>query len=97
MTTTSALSEALRRDAAVLLDAYRTGAWVPDPVERDLAEGLARGRWDAHLRLRGRNRSRCQYPGAQWCGTTRMEHTGAGWTHALSRPLSSGIRSPTSR
>jgi hypothetical protein len=36
-------------DAAVLLDSYRSGAWVPDPAERDLAEGLARGRWDAHF------------------------------------------------
>ncbi|WP_051950297.1 hypothetical protein [Actinacidiphila yeochonensis] len=49
MTTTSALSEALCRDAAVLLESYRSGAWVPDPAERELAEGLARSRWDAHV------------------------------------------------
>ncbi|MEC3992018.1 hypothetical protein VSR01_00065 [Actinacidiphila sp. DG2A-62] len=49
MTTTSALGQALCRDAAVLLESYRAGAWVPDPAERDLAEGLARGRWDAHF------------------------------------------------
>jgi hypothetical protein len=46
---TSVWAEALRRDAAVLLDSYRAGTWVPDRAERDLAEGLARGRWDAHL------------------------------------------------
>jgi hypothetical protein len=40
VTTTNALAEALRRDAAVLLDSYRSGAWVPDPAERELAEGL---------------------------------------------------------
>lgn len=49
MTTTSALAEALRRDAAVLLESYRAGAWVPDPAERHLAEGLAHSRWDAHV------------------------------------------------
>ncbi|MFF7199130.1 hypothetical protein ACIOC1_33975 [Streptomyces sp. NPDC088197] len=49
MTTTSALGEALRRDAAVLLESYRSGTWVPDPAERDLAEALARGRWNAHF------------------------------------------------
>lgn len=45
----SALGEAVRRDAAVLLESYRASTWVPDPDERDLAEGLARGRWDAHF------------------------------------------------
>jgi hypothetical protein len=49
MTTTSALAEALRRDAAVLLESYRSGDWVPAPAERKLAEGLARSRWDAHV------------------------------------------------
>jgi hypothetical protein len=49
VTTESALGEALRRDAAVLLESYRAGTWVPDPAERDLAEGLARSRWDAHV------------------------------------------------
>ena len=49
VTTTSALAEALRRDAAVLLESYRAGTWVPDPAERELAEGLARSRWDAHV------------------------------------------------
>jgi len=43
------LAQALRRDAAVLLEAYRAGSWVPDAAERELAEGLARGRWDAHF------------------------------------------------
>ncbi|SEG94802.1 hypothetical protein SAMN05216223_13126 [Actinacidiphila yanglinensis] len=46
---TSGLAEALRRDAAVLLEDYRSGAWVPDPAERELAEGLGRSRWDAHV------------------------------------------------
>jgi hypothetical protein len=49
VTTTSALGAALRRDAAVLLESYRSGDWVPDPAERELAEGLAHGRWDAHF------------------------------------------------
>jgi hypothetical protein len=49
VTTTSALGEAVRRDAAVLLESYRSGTWVPDPAERELAEGLARSRWDAHV------------------------------------------------
>jgi hypothetical protein len=49
VTITSALGQALCRDAAVLLEGYRAGAWVPDPAERDLAEGLARGRWDGHF------------------------------------------------
>lgn len=49
MTTTSVLGEAVRRDAAVLLESYRAGTWSPDPAERDLAEGLARSRWDAHV------------------------------------------------
>ncbi|MCQ4084369.1 hypothetical protein NGB36_28255 [Streptomyces sp. RB6PN25] len=43
------LAEALRRDAAVLLDAYRTHRWVPQPGERELADELARGRWDAQF------------------------------------------------
>jgi hypothetical protein len=43
------LAEAVRRDAAVLLESYRAGTWAPDPAERDLAEGLARDRWDAHV------------------------------------------------
>jgi hypothetical protein len=43
------LAEALRCDAAVLLESYRAGTWVPDPAERELAEGLAHGRWDAHF------------------------------------------------
>lgn len=33
----------------MLLESYRAGTWVPGPAERDLAEGLARGRWDAHF------------------------------------------------
>ena len=45
--TTTALTEALHRDAAVLLAAYRSGTWVPAPAEVELAEGLARGRWEA--------------------------------------------------
>ncbi|CAG7623783.1 hypothetical protein [Actinacidiphila bryophytorum] len=28
---------------------YRAGTWVPEPTERELAEGLARSRWDAHV------------------------------------------------
>jgi hypothetical protein len=43
------LAEALRRDAAVLLESYRAGDWVPEAAERKLAEGLARSRWDAHV------------------------------------------------
>jgi hypothetical protein len=49
VTTTSALGEAVRRDAAVLLESYRAGTWVPVPAERDFAEALARARWDAHF------------------------------------------------
>jgi hypothetical protein len=45
--TTTALTEALNRDAGALLAAYRSGTWVPAPAERELVEGLARGRWDA--------------------------------------------------
>jgi hypothetical protein len=44
--TTTALAEALRRDAAALLEAYRAGTWTPEPEEHELAEGLAHGRWD---------------------------------------------------
>ena len=44
--TTTAIAEALCRDAAALLEAYRAGAWVPAPEEHDLAQVLARGRWD---------------------------------------------------
>jgi hypothetical protein len=44
--TTTAIAEALCRDAAALLEAYRAGAWVPAPEEQDLAQGLAHGRWD---------------------------------------------------
>jgi hypothetical protein len=40
------LAEALRRDAAALLDAYRAGTWVPAPEEHEFAEDLARGHWD---------------------------------------------------
>lgn len=47
--TTSAVAEALRRDAAVLLEEYRAGQWVPEPAEHELAEQVARGRWDAHF------------------------------------------------
>jgi hypothetical protein len=42
-----ALTEALRRDALVLLQAYQAGTWVPAPQEREFAEDLARGRWEA--------------------------------------------------
>ena len=42
-----ALAEALRRDAAALLEAYRAGTWVPAPEEREFAEDLARGVWGA--------------------------------------------------
>ncbi|MCA1224197.1 hypothetical protein [Streptomyces sp. 8L] len=46
--TTSVVAEALRRDAAVLLEEYRAGRWVPDPAEQELAElelcGVARHR-----------------------------------------------------
>ena len=44
--TTIALAEALCRDAAALLEAYQAGIWTPDAAEVELAEGLARGRWD---------------------------------------------------
>lgn len=47
--TTSVVADALRRDAAVLLEEYRDGRWVPDPAEHELAELVARGRWDAHF------------------------------------------------
>jgi hypothetical protein len=40
-------TEALHRDAAMLLEAYRAGTWVPDLAKRELAEDLARSRWDA--------------------------------------------------
>ncbi|MGW2415623.1 hypothetical protein ACWCV5_26060 [Streptomyces tubercidicus] len=39
-----ALADALRRDAAALLQQYRSGAWVPCAEERD----LARMQWNAH-------------------------------------------------
>jgi len=43
--TTTALADALRHDAAALLEAYRSRTWMPAPEEHDLAEGLARARW----------------------------------------------------
>lgn len=44
---TTVLTEALCRDAAALLEGYRAGTWVPAPEEHELAENLARSRWDA--------------------------------------------------
>ncbi|WP_329321633.1 hypothetical protein [Streptomyces sp. NBC_01262] len=43
--TTTALADALRRDAAALLEAYGNRTWTPAPEEHDLAEGLARALW----------------------------------------------------
>ncbi|MEV2235814.1 hypothetical protein AB0H69_45695 [Streptomyces phaeochromogenes] len=43
--TTIALADAVLRDAARLLQAYEAGQWVPEPAERELAEGLALGQW----------------------------------------------------
>jgi hypothetical protein len=43
--TTTALAEALHRDAAALLEAYQAGTWAPASEERELAEGLARSGW----------------------------------------------------
>src|SRR4051812_17125435 len=45
--TMPALAEALRRDATELLEAYRAGMWVPTLEEREFAESLAQGAWDA--------------------------------------------------
>ncbi|MEU5239716.1 hypothetical protein ACH4UR_25340 [Streptomyces lydicus] len=45
--TMTPLAEALHRDAAVLMEAYRTGQWTPTPSEHELAEDLARGHWNA--------------------------------------------------
>jgi hypothetical protein len=49
VTITSALGAASCCDASVLLESHRAGPWVPNPAERELAEGLARSRWDAHV------------------------------------------------
>lgn len=43
--TTIALAAAVRQDAATLLAAYEARQWVPEPDERELAEGLAVGQW----------------------------------------------------
>ncbi|MDT9692744.1 hypothetical protein Q5762_31345 [Streptomyces sp. P9(2023)] len=40
------LVDALRRDAAALVEQYGAGRWVPEQAEGEFAEGLARGRWD---------------------------------------------------
>ena len=63
------LAQAVLRDAEALLEAFRRGYWVPDPAERELAEDLAHGRWDAHFlraalrelpaSVRGRTTYRC--------------------------------------
>ena len=42
---TTALADAIRHDAAALLDAYRTRTWTPAPEEHAFAEALARARW----------------------------------------------------
>ncbi|MFF0754551.1 hypothetical protein [Streptomyces sp. NPDC004267] len=44
--TMKVFAEALRRDAAALLEQYEAGRWAPEQAERELAEGLARGQWD---------------------------------------------------
>lgn len=43
--TTTALAQALLRDAAALLEAYQARTWTPAPAEREFAEDLARSRW----------------------------------------------------
>jgi hypothetical protein len=43
--TTVSLADAVRRDAAALLDAHRAGTWTPTAAEQDLAENLARAHW----------------------------------------------------
>ncbi len=39
------LADAVRQDAAALLEQYETGRWAPEEAERELAEGFARGQW----------------------------------------------------
>jgi hypothetical protein len=41
------LAEALHRDAAGPLEAYRARTWTPTPEERQFAEDLARSQWNA--------------------------------------------------
>lgn len=38
--TTSVVAQALRRDAAILLEEYRAGRWVPDPAEHESELGV---------------------------------------------------------
>ncbi|MFG3499275.1 hypothetical protein [Streptomyces sp. NPDC047928] len=39
------LADAVRQDAAALLEQYEDGRWAQEQAERELAEGLARGQW----------------------------------------------------
>lgn len=43
--TTTAMIEALKRDAHTLLAEYDAGSWRPTTGERLIAEGLARSHW----------------------------------------------------